>query len=120
MKIFEKYPKLKPVLMCLLILVAAPFALELLIFLEFGGIEVAFTCLMMILKPFTTWATPRLQAIKDTLAALFCTLLRHPISNSRVYFTHVTASLFVLFVTSSLFLSVFLWVPALIYGGQFA
>lgn len=44
----------KPAMLCLLLLLL-PFAPELLLLVDLAGIEVAFTCFLIMIKPFRTW-----------------------------------------------------------------
>ncbi|MCC5451905.1 hypothetical protein LMJ53_09240 [Rheinheimera sp. UJ51] len=67
MEFLNRHIWLKRALMLLAILAATPFAGYLLLFVEVAGLEVAFTCLLIMLKPFLTWAQFQIDIIRPHL-----------------------------------------------------
>lgn len=117
MHFFQQHPKLKKALMLLLLLAAAPFALELLIFIQFGGIEVAFICLLTMSKPLRDWITFNIKEAKEVTEQLRWSLQRHSLSQPSVYFSHVAATGMMFIVSSSVLVSACLWLPLLTING---
>ncbi|WP_438863027.1 hypothetical protein [Neptunicella sp.] len=117
MYFLNNHHKLKKTLMLLLLLAAAPFALELLIFIEFGGIEVAFICLLTMLKPFRLWLTFKFKEIRAVTEQLKLSVQRHSLSQPSVYFSHVAATGMMFIVSSSVLVSACLWIPLLAING---
>ncbi|WP_416308377.1 hypothetical protein [Neptunicella sp. SCSIO 80796] len=118
MNFLQQRPRLKKVLMLLVLLAAAPFALELLIFIEFGGIEAAFGCLLIMLKPFQHWISPKVQDVREVFSQVMLSLQQHRLSQPSVYFGHVAATTIMLLLSSSILVSACLWIPVLAINGQ--
>lgn len=71
----------KPI-MLLIMIIALPFAPELLLFIDFVGIEVAFTCLMIMTKPFLEW----LSVLKCHYKNIIITLKKSTQNNYKFLF----------------------------------
>jgi len=110
--------KFKQVFMLIAILLALPFAFELILFMEIAGIEVAYSCLMIMLAPAINFFN---QAVQKTRAFITFTSLiikQHPVMQTRIYISHVLmcSTLFVL--SSSLLISSSVWLPMFILGNK--
>ena len=92
MDFLNRHVWLKRALMLLAILIATPFAGYLLLFVEVAGLEVAFACLLIALKPFLTWAQFQIDLIKATFKAISNNFHKHLASRPTVYFSHAAGS----------------------------
>ena len=119
MDFLNRHLWLKKTLMLLAILVAAPFAGYLLLFIEVVGLEVAFACLLILLKPFLTWFRLQMDEIKATFRAIAHNLHKHPLANAAVYFSHAAGSTALFALTGVLCLSAAAWLPLVIAGANY-
>nr|HIL76743.1 hypothetical protein [Rhodospirillales bacterium] len=111
MDFLNRHVWLKRALMLLAILVATPFAGYLLLFIEVAGLEVAFACLLIMLKPFLTWAQFQIDIIRATFKAISNNFHKHLASRPTVYFSHAAGSAAFFAITGVMFVSVAVWLP---------
>ncbi|GGW73625.1 hypothetical protein [Alishewanella tabrizica] len=120
MDFLTRHVWLKRALMLLAILVATPFAGYLLLFVEVAGLEVAFSCLIILLKPFITWAQFQINMIRATFKAISNNFHKHLASRPTVYFSHAAGSAAFFAITGVMFVSVAVWLPLFMVGAQYA
>lgn len=82
----------KPLMLCIL-LVFVPFAPELLLFVDLAGIEVAFTCFLIMIKPFRMWLNVQVAAIKSHWL-IFRVAIRSKSFDRLVYTLIITLALY--------------------------
>lgn len=116
MDFLNRHLWLKKTLMFLAILVAAPFAGYLLLFIEVVGLEVAFTCLLILLNPFLTWLRLQMDDIKATFRAIANNLHKHKVAHPAIYFSHAASSTAFFALTGVLAVSAVVWLPLFIAG----
>ncbi|MDO6618795.1 MULTISPECIES: hypothetical protein [unclassified Shewanella] len=117
---FKFSPKSKKILMLLVILALTPFAPELLLFMDVAGVEVAFTCLLIMIKPMKLWVECQIVKIKEFSRVMILAVKQHPVSDARVFAGHYFAFSLTLLLTSSLFVSSSIWLPILVMGRYIA
>lgn len=110
---------LKKTLMLLAILVAAPFAGYLLLFIDIVGLEVTFTCLLILINPFLTWFKMHVDDIRATFRAISTNLHKHIATNPPVYFSYAASSTALFAITGVMVLSVAVWLPLFILGARY-
>ncbi|MBO2562624.1 hypothetical protein I6M33_18765 [Shewanella algae] len=93
----------KPLMLCIL-LVFMPFAPELLLFLDLAGIGVAFTCFLIMIKPYRMWLNVQIAAIK-THWLIFRVAIRSKSFNRLIYTLIITLALY----AALQHLAVYLW-----------
>ncbi len=120
MDFLNRHLWLKKTLMLLAILVATPFAGYLLLFVEIVGLEVAFTCLLILINPFLTWLQIHIDNIKATFRAISNNLHKHIVTSPQVYFSHAASSTAFFAVTGVLCMSVAVWLPVFIINAHYA
>ncbi len=120
MDFLNRHLWLKRTLMFLAILVAAPFAGYLLLFIEIVGLEVAFTCLLILINPFLTWLQMHVDEVRATFRAISNNLHKHIATSPRVYFSHAASSTALFAITGVMFVSVVVWLPLFIVGAHYA
>lgn len=120
MDFLNRHLWLKRTVMFLAILVAAPFAGYLLLFIEVVGLEVAFTCLLILINPFLTWLKMHVDDIRATFRAISNNLHKHIMASPAVYFSHAASSTAFFAITGVIFVSVAVWLPLFIAGAHYA
>ncbi|PSS68090.1 hypothetical protein AYI85_15890 [Shewanella algae] len=113
---FKFSPKSKKFLMLLIILALTPFVPELLLFMDVAGVEVAFTCLLIMIKPMKLWIECQIVKIKELSRVMILAVRLHPVSNARVFAGHYFAFSLIFLLTSSLIMSSSIWLPILVMG----
>ena len=110
--------KFSKVFMFIAIIAALPFAFELVLFVEVAGIEVAYSCLLIMLTPFTNWFVNIIERIKVFLSNFISLIQNHQILKTKIYLSHAVMCTFIFALTSSLFFSSIIWVPILMFGDK--
>lgn len=106
--------------MLLAILIATPFVSYLPLFVEVAGLEVAFTCLLIILKPFLTWAQFQIDMIRATFKTISNKFHKHLTNRPRVYFSDAAGSVAFFAITGIIFVSVTVWLPLFMVVAKYA
>lgn len=119
MDFLNRHLWLKRALMLLAILVATPFAGYLLLFVEIAGLEMAFSCLLIALKPFFTWVRYQWEIITSTFQAIAKNFHKHLASSPTVYFSHAAGSAAFFAITGVMLVSVAVWLPLFMVGAQY-
>lgn len=105
----KTHPRVRILLLLLAILIASPIAMELLIFLQYGGIEVAFLCMIATFKPYLA----KINQYKQRLILFFkiskAAIFEHQITQPRVFVANSAVSTIFIFITGNFALSLTGW-----------
>lgn len=108
-----KHPRIKILLFLLAVVIASPFAMELLIFLQFGGIEVAFLCMLATFKPYFNKLRDFVQSVKGCLKLVKSILASHQITSAKSITFNASFSLATIFFTGSFTFCLAGWIISL-------
>ena len=108
-----------PKVMFILVITAIiPFAPELMLIVDFGGMELVFGFLMIYYQPIILRIKRVIASIEQTFVLLSIAVKNSLIVQPKVYLTHSIMSVCVLFFTGSLMYSVALFMPVLMMNGM--
>ena len=108
---------IQKVILGLLILVAAAIAPEIVLLLDFGGIELALSFLLLYYKPLYLWLQSKFHWVYSQIK-LFCIIFFNcGLFQPKIFTTHAVFCLVAMFVTGSLAFSVGLFLPAMLVNG---
>jgi len=110
--------KLKQLLMLGAIIGALPFAFELVLFMEVAGIEVAYSCLMLMLAPVINAIKSFIDKVKQFTDLSTLLIKQHPMFQRKIYLGHAVICSLTFVLTSSLVLSTSVWLPIFMMGNQ--
>lgn len=110
--------KLRSLLFLAILIVIAPFALELVFVAEVLGSEVAVLFLLLFLKEQWRQIEARLDLLGRKGSALLHIVSAHAVASPRVFYVHAAASVVLLTTTGSLFYVTALWYPLAVFGGS--
>lgn len=103
-----------------LIILIAPFALEILFVAEVVGVDIAVAMLFLYLSSFRVAFRKRL----DAATVLLAVALKKPTDRlqyfTRSYYWNIALSCVVVWITGSLLLSIMLWLPTFLLASQFS
>ena len=106
--------------MLLALLAAAPFAGYLLLFIDIVGLEVAFACLVILIKPALLWVQEQADIARLTFRAIAKNFHSHIVSCPKIYFSHAMGSSALFALTGVMAITVVVWLPVFIVGVQYA
>ncbi|MCW8109002.1 hypothetical protein OPS25_10900 [Alteromonas ponticola] len=109
----ETHPRAKLFLLLLAVLLASPIAMELLIFLQYGGIEVAFLCMVATFKPYLAKLSAYRQYLINLNKTIVKVVVEHQVTQPRAFLFNSTMSLIIIFVTGSITMSLIGWLISL-------
>lgn len=95
----------------------AIFMPELLILIDFGGLELTVGFIILNFKPFISKCNQFLQSINIALQILQNSIVNSVLMKPRYYYSHQALSVFILFLSGSVLLSLTIFVPAIYLGG---
>ncbi|MCC2604512.1 hypothetical protein [Planctobacterium marinum] len=99
-----------------IILLIAATTPELMLLVDLGGIELAMTALVWYLRPVIAWMHLKCRRIKEVFFILQITLKRSAWCQPKVFVTQAAFSVTALFLTSSLALSIFFFIPGILFN----
>ncbi len=108
---------IQKVVIGLLIAVSAFAAPEMMMLLDFGGMELAFGFLLVYCKPFIVWAQPKINWVSSQINITKVGFLNSALLQPKVFTTHAVFCSVAMILTGSLVLSVGLFLPALLANG---
>jgi hypothetical protein len=108
---------IKKVAIGLLIAVSAFAAPEMMMLLDFGGMELAFSFLLVYCKPFIVWLQPKINWIFAQISIAKVGFLSSALFQPRVFATQAVFCSIAMILTGSLVLSVSFLLPALLVNG---
>ena len=104
------------VLLGSLVMVAAVFSPELMLFIDVGGIELAFGFLMMYYRSLILWVEQKIAKVKQTCSLFYATIMNSAFCQPRVFLFHCAYCGLVLFTTGSLYFAMGFVGPAFLIG----
>ena len=90
---------------------------EILIIIDFGGLELAVSYILLYFKSIISKFNQFLKSIKTALQIIHSSFENSLLINSNEYIQHQALSVLVMFVSGSIVWSLFVFVPALYLGG---
>jgi hypothetical protein len=109
---------LQKVVLGLLIIVTAAVAPEMVLLLDFGGIELAFSFLLLYYKPLYIWLQSKFHWAYSQIKLVCVVFFNSGLFQPKVFTTHAAFCLVAMLVTGSLVLSVGLFLPAMLVNGM--
>ena len=104
----------------LLLVLLAPFAIELVLLADVVGAEAALVFLFVYLKASIISVKERYSLIKYVLLNAWRSTPNQEIFSKKVYILNATCSFIALWVTGSLVISIVLWVPSIYILAQYS
>jgi len=114
---WKNYSLIKKLLIGIAITLIALVSPELMIIMDFGGIELALSFLLLYFKPFIVWLEKQIQSITNILRLIKLTFERSSLIQQNVFLAHFTTSLLIMILSSSILISMSTILPALYLGG---
>ncbi len=108
---------IQKVVIGLLIAVSAFAAPEMMMLLDFGGMELAFGFLLVYCKPFIVWAQPKINWVSSQINIAKVGFLNSALFQPKVFTTHAVFCSVAMILTGSFVLSVGFFLPALLANG---
>ncbi len=102
-----------------LVLLAAMLSPELMLFIDVGGIELAFGFLVLYYKALIAWFELQLNRFKNFIKTWHTVLIHSALGRPRVLSFHAVYCALVFFVTGSLVFSLSFLAPASLLNGQY-
>jgi hypothetical protein len=120
-KKFSLHKKITLSLLMLLLALSTPilalYMPEILIIIDFGGLELAVSYILLYFKSIISKFNQFLKSIKTALQIIHSSFENSLLINSNEYIQHQALSVLVMFVSGSIVWSLFVFVPALYLGG---
>jgi Na+/pantothenate symporter len=117
MRNWENLSLIQKVVIGLLITIAAAFAPELMMLVDFGGIELAFSFLLVYCKPLIVWLQPKVNWVSSQINIAKAAFLNSALCQPKVFTTHAVFCSVAMVLTGSFVLSIALFLPALMANG---
>ena len=101
----------------LLIIIAASFAPELMLLVDFGGIELAFTFLLLYCKPLITWLTAKYSVMTYHANIARVAFINSTFFQPRIFVAQAVFCCLVVLITGSVIFSTGFLLPGLLVNG---
>ncbi|MEM1404661.1 MAG: hypothetical protein AAGG55_15090 [Pseudomonadota bacterium] len=100
------------------LLLLAPFALEVVLVAEVLGAEVALMFLLLYLKDQWRVVEARITGLQNSLTSTLVIVSGHAVANPRVFYVHALMSLLLFAATGSIFYPTAVWYPLATLGSN--
>ena len=117
MRNWESLSLIQKVAIGLLITIAAAFAPELMMLVDFGGIELAFSYLLVYFKPIIVWLQETLKWASSHIGIAKVAISNSALFQPKVFTTHAVFCTVAMVLTGSFVLSTAFFLPALMANG---
>ncbi len=117
MRIWEDLSFTKKIVVGGLIVIAGILAPELMFLIDFGGLELAFTFLLMYFKPIINWLQPKYDSVTYHINIANVGFLNSAFFKPKVFITQTTFCCVAILLTGSIMLSASFLLPALLANG---
>jgi hypothetical protein len=118
MKDWKSFSLVKKITIGVVIIIFANLSPELMLFMDVGGIEMAFSFLLLYYKSLLDWFQKQIDSIKEFLLAFHQIIINSSLMSPRVYFTHSVYSLCAMWLTGAVVFSMVFMLPALFVTGM--
>ena len=113
MKDWKYYSRIKKFIIGIFVIFLALLSPELMLFIDVGGIEMAFSFLLVYYKTFFDWAQKRINWFVEFFTVIKYIIYNSSIMNPKVFISHSIYSLFVMWFTGAILFSFGCVLPAL-------
>lgn len=103
-----------------IILLVAPFMMEVLLFVDIMGVEATIGFLLLLFNEYKADYELRKYKIRQFVTCLSDIVKRHPAFQLNVYCIHTISSVLVLVVTGSMTYAIVAWYPIMVLGDRFS
>ena len=117
MRNWESLSLIQKVAIGLLITIAAAFAPELMMLVDFGGIELAFSYLLVYFKPLVVWLKHKVKVVSEHINISKVAFSNSALFQPKVFTTHAVFCSVAMVLTGSFVLSTAFFLPALMANG---